>query len=245
MTFEGSCRSHQRAGSYPDATPRVHPPKAGYQVKKLLPVVSWIGFLASAVSEYGFDLDFPLTPALWLVIAVCTLVMATAHDAIRSQVRTHGDDHASHYNLATAIARSDFIGPNMSAQFLVQLRPGRAWFDGLAQDMCRDTGGVAGKQPPQMDLEDTIITTTTAVLPAILLNPADIRGPPSSESQIDVASGRPARQLSTIPRPSPDVPPSFSGRRPAALFAISIPSVRLNHNNSVASTSQCHEPGRP
>lgn len=55
---------------------------------KLLALASWIGLLISAVSEYGFDVDFPLTPPLWLVIAISALLFAAAHAAIGSRI--HG-----------------------------------------------------------------------------------------------------------------------------------------------------------
>jgi hypothetical protein len=32
---------------------------------------SWVGLLISAASEYGFDVDSPLTPSVWVVIAFC------------------------------------------------------------------------------------------------------------------------------------------------------------------------------
>jgi hypothetical protein len=45
----------------------------------------------SAVSEYGFEIDFPLTPTLWLVIAICAVVGATA----RAGLGNHFDYHAA------------------------------------------------------------------------------------------------------------------------------------------------------
>ena len=36
---------------------------------------SWGIFLVSAISEYGFDIDFPLTPTLWLAISVCIILV--------------------------------------------------------------------------------------------------------------------------------------------------------------------------
>jgi len=44
-----------------------------------LAVASWAGLLVSAISEYGFDVDFPLTPPLWLAIAVCVWLISSAH----------------------------------------------------------------------------------------------------------------------------------------------------------------------
>jgi len=45
-----------------------------------------VGFCASAVLEYGFDFDFPLTPSLWLVIAAATFLATTT----RATLQTNG-----------------------------------------------------------------------------------------------------------------------------------------------------------
>jgi hypothetical protein len=44
-------------------------------VRVLLTAGSWVGFLISTVAEYGFDVDFLLSPVVWLVVATC--MMAT------------------------------------------------------------------------------------------------------------------------------------------------------------------------
>ena len=43
---------------------------------KLLLGASWVTFLVSAVSEWGLNIDLPLTPAVWLAIAISTLMIA-------------------------------------------------------------------------------------------------------------------------------------------------------------------------
>jgi len=55
---------------------------------KLIALASGAGLLASTVSGLGFDVDFPLTPSLWLVIAICAMVMATAHAAIGNRIHS-------------------------------------------------------------------------------------------------------------------------------------------------------------
>jgi hypothetical protein len=37
---------------------------------KLLALASWTAFLVSAVAEWGFNFDLPLTPAVWLIVAM-------------------------------------------------------------------------------------------------------------------------------------------------------------------------------
>ena len=49
--------------------------------KQLLTWVSWIAFLASAVGEWGLNIDLPLTPSFWLVVAVAALIVPSAHAA--------------------------------------------------------------------------------------------------------------------------------------------------------------------
>ena len=39
--------------------------------------VPWVAFLVSAVAEWGFDVDFPLTPLAWLALAILALFAAT------------------------------------------------------------------------------------------------------------------------------------------------------------------------
>ena len=45
---------------------------------KLFASVSWFAFLVSALAEWGFDIDLPLTPTLWLAIAVCGVLVTYA-----------------------------------------------------------------------------------------------------------------------------------------------------------------------
>ena len=61
---------------------------------RLLNWISWAAFLISAAAEYGLDIDFPLSPPVWLVIAaVVFLVTAKQVRAYsncgRSEVALH------------------------------------------------------------------------------------------------------------------------------------------------------------
>src|SRR5882724_3715380 len=64
------------------------PPREKHSIEKLVSVVSWIGFLVSAVSEYGFDVDFPLTPTFWLAIAFCVMIATVGHAVVINRI--HG-----------------------------------------------------------------------------------------------------------------------------------------------------------
>jgi len=48
---------------------------------KLFARLSWIVFLASAVGEWGFNVDLPLTPLIWLAVAVTAVIVPSAHAA--------------------------------------------------------------------------------------------------------------------------------------------------------------------
>ncbi len=50
--------------------------------RKVFALASWAGFLVSVVSEWGLDIDLPLTPALWLMIAAFTFFATSAHAAL-------------------------------------------------------------------------------------------------------------------------------------------------------------------
>src|SRR2546426_987286 len=45
-------------------------------------LISWVGFLVSAVAEWGLEIDFPLTPALWLAMAAVAFFSTTTHAAL-------------------------------------------------------------------------------------------------------------------------------------------------------------------
>ena len=49
---------------------------------RLLAWISWITFLVSAVSEWGLNIDLPLTPAVWLVIATFVFFATNAPAAL-------------------------------------------------------------------------------------------------------------------------------------------------------------------
>jgi hypothetical protein len=164
------------------------PPKEKHQIKKLIPVVSWIGFLASAVSEYGLGIDFPLTPPVWLMIAVCAVMMATAHAAIGNRIHSLGKRETGTYlssHVLLKMAPAAVSGPTRHADFWAFV-VGRA---------CPPAAGKRSHGDPR--LGDVIVTASNAIPAIIFLNPAATRGPPGSDNQIDRPLGRPAQQPST------------------------------------------------
>lgn len=185
VTLDVSRGSHCEA-VHPNATPRVHPPKKESQIKKLVPIVSWIGFLASMVSEYGLDWDFPLTPSLWLVIAACAVIGATAHAAIGSRIRANGKRESGTYLSGDVSPLCD------SASSISDRSPS------LHQDDCSVTG--VGHDP--MRSSAVIVTASAAILAVISLSPPVTRGPPWRDSQIARTPSHSARLFCTAPLPS-------------------------------------------
>ncbi|HXJ39052.1 MAG TPA: hypothetical protein VNH18_07225, partial [Bryobacteraceae bacterium] len=59
----------------------------------------------SAVSEYGFDVDFPVTPTFWLVIAFCVMFASFGHAVLSQRIPGFGKQE---------------IGTNLSGETLSQ-----------------------------------------------------------------------------------------------------------------------------
>ena len=202
MTFHVSGGSHRRA-VHPNVMARVCLPRMGHRFEKLFRVFSCVGFLASAVSEYGFDVDFPLTPHVWLVIAICAVVVATAHAA-----------------LPKASGLTGILSQSESASFLSNVNPGGP--TAPVRD-CRATAPVAiGPEATisasgALALQILVCVTASDGIPAIVfLSPAATRGPPWSNNRIDPALceqraglGRSARHCYTASLPS-EIHPSSS-----------------------------------
>lgn len=55
----------------------------------------WFVFVVSAISEYGFDIDFPLTPSLWMAVALCAVVLARVKPAAGSSSCVDGNQLTS------------------------------------------------------------------------------------------------------------------------------------------------------
>ena len=56
---------------------------------KILALTCWIGCLTSALSEYALEIDFPLTPPLWLAIGICVLLVSTAQAQFTMSIKTN------------------------------------------------------------------------------------------------------------------------------------------------------------
>lgn len=115
------------------------------------------------------------------MIAVCAVMMATAHAAIGSRVHGFGKWETGTYLSGAVPSLSD------SANSISDRSPS------LYQDDFSVTGG--GHE--WMSSSGVIVTASDAIPAIIFLNPAATRGPPGSDNQIDRPLGRPAQQPST------------------------------------------------
>ena len=163
---------------------------------KLLTLSPWAGFLVSAISEYGFDVDFPLTPPLWLLIAICVVVGATAH-AISL------DSNASSQP-ANPLAVRVFL-PDSGLRLTAPTVQRRAWANGRLRNICKTDFSVYDHGLSPVTLSNVIIGAD-AVLAVIFLGRASIRGPPWGGVQcpglFDRTPRRPARPFCAALHPS-------------------------------------------
>ncbi len=194
MTFN-AIRGSSRRAIHQNAGLPLHPPKEKYQLKKLVSVVSWIGFLASAVSEYGFDADFPLTPAFWLAIAFCVMFASIAPAVIGRRIHGIGKQETGTY------LSGDVPSPSDSASLVSTCHKSPRISDRFPS-ICQDNFRLTGRYCGQMSSGGGIVTVSEAIPAAIFLSPAATREPPWSDNQIGGTLGRPARCFFTTPLPS-------------------------------------------
>jgi hypothetical protein len=169
MTFNVSRGSHRQA-VHQNATLFLYPSKEKYQIKKFVPVIPWIVFLVSAISEWGLDIDFPLTPPAWLLIAVCAVMVAAAHATIRGRSRDANQPAAGSYSFIHSSSLTDAVRPNSIA------------------GNCRATAPVAICHNVNISASEALalpilVYRTGGDVPALtILSPATTRGPPGSVS---------------------------------------------------------------
>jgi hypothetical protein len=159
---------------------------------KCLALASWIGLLVSTVSEYCFDVDFPLTPPLWLVIAISALLFAGAHSVIGRRIHCLGARE-------TGICVSDKVSLlSDSASFIKSGRRSPRASD-RPPSPARHSSNTARGYCGQMTVGGVILAASDAIPAVFFLRPAATRGPPCSDDQINRMLGRPARPFSTAP----------------------------------------------
>ena len=194
LGFNVSHGSHRNAVRH-NATLFPCPPREKYQIKKFVSIVPWFVFLVSAVSEYGFDLDFPLTPPVWLVIAVCAVVMATAHVAIGSRIHGIGKREIGTHLSGDVPSLSGSASSVSAGNKSPRIRD-------RSPSICQDNFDGSDGCHDLMRASGVVVTGSDAIPAVIFLSPAVTRGPPWSESQVDRTPGRSAQQFSVAPIPS-------------------------------------------
>jgi len=180
-----------------------------------LVVVSWAGLLVSAVSEYGFDVDFPLTPPLWLAIAVCLWLICSAHITAAvptdraaepaSRTRWMGDA-LSLIDPGTRLLISGKSTDNQPSnrtkgsldQRVLRVRRG-------FEDSPQDCPNIPATGITPLNFSGEVLNVPETRQSIILLNPTGARGPPwasgRSPQLFAYPLGRPTRYLySASPR---------------------------------------------
>lgn len=121
-----------------------------------IPIPSFVGLVVSFVSECGFGEDFPLTPVVWLAIALCSLMLAS----------TRHVPTAKHRPASGKTTLVTGTGPRAG---IVE------W-----QDDSQIEVGNTGVHRLQLLPERISIPNVEGVCPAMLQNPANERGPPAT-----------------------------------------------------------------
>ena len=190
MTLHFFICNLQRRALHPDATQLVLLREGSPHLRRWAALGSWIGLLISAVSEYGFDVDFPLTPPVWLMIAVCAAAILTVHTVIGNRPQAKGRRGAA------ACWSSDTQLLSRLASFITNgIKSPRASDRSQSIDQC-DFNNQGDHRAPMSSYGATVAASDA--MPAfIFLGSATSRGPPWAGNQID-----PARQFCSLPLPS-------------------------------------------
>jgi len=133
-------------------------------------VIAGMAFLTSAVSEYAFDIDFPLTPSLWMIIALSALVLCLFQNL--PAVSSNCADDCSHLRLGRAAAQAD----HCRSFHDIKIQAGKAAETG---DVCLEQSGFSLSSIEAS--KHRVPAATEVVLSVSFLNPASIRGPPNPE----------------------------------------------------------------
>jgi len=182
-----------------------------------LVVARWSGLLVSAVSEYGFDLDFPLTPPLWLAIAVCVWLICSVHTSIACRTehitnRVEGAQWAAkHPSLTEPGIWADDPGNSASTRSSHRFKENldhrvlrvRRGFE----DSPQDCPNIPATGITPLNLFGEVVGVPETVQGVTRLSPAAARGPPWASTgnwSLDVAL--PDAPICTSPFENPTSP---------------------------------------
>jgi hypothetical protein len=173
--------------------------------RKLVALVSWIGFLASAVSEYICEVDFPFTPMLWLVIGICVAVIATAHPAISG--RTHGGKSDTGIRWIVGAPSLPDSASTRSGNTVPRV-------DDDDRSPCDYNLRAPNRYRAHSGTTAGIVMVSDTIPAVVFLSTASTRGPPWRDNHIDATPGRPAQHVCPAAHPSEIHLPSHQIERP-------------------------------
>jgi hypothetical protein len=173
---------------------------------------------------FDFDMDFPLTPPVWLVIAICAVVMVPAHKV------SYGSTARSPVGVRALQPDWNCRAGTPDGLSAVRISNSSAHRHATAEQSV--VAGLSLRAPITGAATVSMIIPASDAIPAVLfLSPAATRGPPWSDNQIDPALceqraglGRPARHLDTVSLPSES---HLSRSRSNEIIAISPRSMLL------------------
>ena len=177
LTFNVSCGSHRRAvhqhatlllcrfAALYSVVPRVASTLFSVRTK-LIAAASWTVAMMSSLSEYGLGEDFPLTPLLWMVMAVSITLVVVGVGGMRSPpgITNHAGLFTVDSSPPRLAAGSVRIGAEMDDQ-------------SESQDAADSTLGTAGPIPGQSG--EAVVNTCSVLSGVVLSNLATDRGPPA------------------------------------------------------------------
>jgi hypothetical protein len=171
--------------------------------------------LISTVSEYGFDIDLPLTPSSWVIITICAAVVSSF--AKPSAARSDCACDSSNSRLCHVAAQADQFRPLQN-----QKPPAGRAEEIRAACLERSDLSLLAIQIPK----DQIFRLDGIVSFLSFMSPANVHGPP---------------QTNEVCSSSLLVPPSILGQHLTASPRFTISLVDVSSKNFTASTSRCHE----
>jgi len=154
-------------------------------------------FLISAISEYGFDIDFPLTPTLWLAIAVCAVLVTCVARATTGAFSLHAIAGTAviallatgHGAVCSRQHQRRHSPPAPHTRLLQQLRVKRARTDNSGPRPPVESG-IVGRASLLFRLPSArnVINVRNDTIPVVkFLNPARVRGTSIDRSHLTAA----------------------------------------------------------
>ena len=145
---------------------------------KLFAWVSWIIFLVSAVAEWGFDVDFPLTAL------VCLAMATAAFFAAGMQVQAIRPRRSDNYDLGASFCRPHGATAVSHSAYPLGYSDVRSQFDDSSRSDWQSILDLPSGFRVAMSPQDGIVCEVVVTMETAVLRPETERGPPRGENQV-------------------------------------------------------------